>query len=79
MQQWAQAPVKAETDGAAHARWFGHMGLFVPFIEYHLHRLDMFARTYDLVLSHQEAVKRGEPLPDDARRRLGTCRIWRCR
>jgi hypothetical protein len=61
------ARLKAETDGPANARWFGHMELFAPFIEYQLHRLDLFGRGYDLVLAHQDGIKRGEPLPAEAR------------
>jgi hypothetical protein len=64
------AKLRDEVDGAAHARWFGHIELFAPFFEYHLHRLDLFGRAHDLVLAHQETIERGEPLPDDARQTI---------
>ena len=32
------AELKEEAGGRADVRWFGHVELFVPFIEYHLHR-----------------------------------------
>lgn len=59
--------LKKQTTGASDARWFAHLDLFVPFIEYHLHRIDLFAKISDLVLAHQETVQRGESLPDEVR------------
>ncbi len=64
------AELKRQVDPAAHARWFGHVELFAPFIEYHLHRLDLFARVYDLVVTYESTLKAGKPLPDDVRRTL---------
>ncbi|MBN1342400.1 MAG: hypothetical protein JXQ73_06955 [Phycisphaerae bacterium] len=62
--------LKEQVDQRAHARWLGHVELFAPFIEYHLHRLDLFARVYDLVLAHEATLKGGGPLPDDARQNI---------
>jgi hypothetical protein len=61
------AELKNQTAGAANSRWFAHMELFAPFIEYHMHRLDLFAKISDLVSAHQQALQRGEPLPADVR------------
>ncbi len=49
------------------SRWQGHLELFAPFMEYHLQRLDRFAKIYDAVLAHRAAVERGESLPADVR------------
>jgi hypothetical protein len=48
--------------------WFGHMELFVPFLRYHLHRLDRFAANHALVAAHKQAVLDGSGLPADVRR-----------
>ncbi len=67
------AKLKEESGAAEHARWFGHVELFPPFFEYHLKRLDLFARIYDLVSANQELVARGERLPDEVRDKLIGC------
>jgi hypothetical protein len=61
------AELKKQAASPANTRWFAHLDLFVPFIEYHLHRIDLFAKISDLVLAHQPALQRGEPLPDEVR------------
>jgi hypothetical protein len=61
------AEVKQQTAGNADTRWFEHMELFAPFIEYHLHRLDLFAKISDLISAHEQALQRGEPLPTEVR------------
>ncbi|MCU0962741.1 MAG: hypothetical protein MUF48_21805, partial [Pirellulaceae bacterium] len=48
-------------------RWLGHMELFAPFFEYHLQRLDRFAKVHDAVLSHRAALDTDEGLPPDVR------------
>ncbi len=60
-------------DAQANARWFGHVELFAPFIEYHLHRLDLFARIYDVAVAHKDVIDKGERLPEDARRTVIDC------
>jgi hypothetical protein len=62
------AELKKQTADPANSRWFAHLDLFAPFIEYHLHRLDLFARISDLVLAHQPALEHGEPLPEETRK-----------
>jgi hypothetical protein len=49
------------------ARWLGHVDLYAPFFEYHLRRLELFARVYDEVLAHRDALDRPEGLPRDVR------------
>lgn len=64
------AALKQKADDASHARWFAHMELFAPFFEYHLHRLDLFAKIYDMVIAHQDALVKGERLPEDVRQKI---------
>jgi hypothetical protein len=47
--------------------WLGHMRLFAPFFEYHLHRLDRFADLREKVLANRAAVEGPEGLPKDVR------------
>ena len=67
------AELKEEAGGRADVRWFGHVELFVPFIEHHLHRLDLFARIYDLVVPRKDSIDKGERLPEDVRRTVIDC------
>ncbi|HPO16230.1 MAG TPA: hypothetical protein PLI09_22535 [Candidatus Hydrogenedentes bacterium] len=62
--------LKQKTDAKSHARWFAHMELFAPFFEYHLHRLDLFATIYDMVIAHQDALVKGERLTEDVRQKI---------
>ena len=64
------AELSKQVGRTTHSRWFGHVELFPSFIEYHLHRLDLFGRIYDVVLAHEGTLKRGGPLPGDARRAI---------
>ena len=50
-----------------HARWYGHVDLFAPFIEYHLHRLDKFAAIYERVRANRDALDKPEGLPKEVR------------
>jgi hypothetical protein len=35
--------LRKAVDADQQKRWLGHVGLYAPFFEYHLHRLDLFA------------------------------------
>jgi hypothetical protein len=48
-------------------RWLGHVELYPPFFEYHLHRLDLFAQIHDQIIAHREALNSSEGLPKDVR------------
>ena len=59
--------LRKAVDADKHARWLGHVELYAPFFEYHLHRLDLFAKVYDRIVAHRDALNRLEGLPKDVR------------
>jgi len=61
------AELQTVIDPDQHQRWLGHVGLYPPFFEYHLHRLDLFAKVYDQIRAHRDALDRPEGLPPDVR------------
>ncbi len=50
-----------------HARWYGHVDLFAPYIEYQLHRLDRFTAIYERILANRDALDKPEGLPKEVR------------
>jgi hypothetical protein len=42
--------------------WFGYMGLFPTFFEYHLRRLGRFSEIYDVVRAHKQEIDSGNSL-----------------
>ena len=61
------ADLKKVVPPEQHARWYGHVDLFAPFFEYHLHRLDRFADIYARVNENRDAVERPEGLSKEVR------------
>ena len=61
------ADLKQAVPPEKYARWYGHLDLYAPFFEYHLHRLDRFAAIYTLVTENRDAVERPEGLPKEVR------------
>jgi hypothetical protein len=47
--------------------WYGHLDLFAPFIEYHLHRLDKFTAIYERIRANRDALDKPEGLPREVR------------
>ncbi len=47
--------------------WLGHLDLYAPFFEYHLHRLDLFAKIYEQVRMHRSEMESGAGLPPAVR------------
>jgi hypothetical protein len=62
--------LKEQLAPGSHQRWFGHMELFAPYFQYHLHRLDLFAKVHDRVLAHRDALDTSDGLPPDVRRHV---------
>ena len=62
------AGLKEKAGGTAHAAGSATSSLFAPFIEYHLHRLDLFGRIHDLRARSRGDHQAGDPLPNDVRR-----------
>ena len=50
-----------------HARWYGHLDLYAPFIEYQMHRLDKFTAIYERVRANRDALDKPEGLPMEVR------------
>jgi hypothetical protein len=61
------ADLKKVAPAQNHAKWYGHLDLYAPFIEYHLHRLDKFTVIYERVLANRDALDKPEGLPKDVR------------
>ncbi|NLX54906.1 MAG: hypothetical protein GXY58_07325 [Planctomycetaceae bacterium] len=61
------AELQTVIDPDQHQRWLGHVGLYPRFFEYHLHRLDLFAKVYDQVRAHRDTLDRPEGLPPGVR------------
>ncbi len=59
--------LKKTIDVERQKRWLGHVELYPPFFEYHLHRLDLFAQIYDQILANRDALNSAEGLPGDVR------------
>jgi hypothetical protein len=57
--------LRKAVDADQQKRWLSHVGLYAPFFEYHLHRLDLFAQVYDQIFAHRDALNRPEGLPKD--------------
>jgi hypothetical protein len=50
-----------------HSKWYGHVDLYAPFIEYHLHRLDKFTAIHERILANRDALDKPEGLPKEVR------------
>ena len=61
----ALATLRTAVHGEDRDIWFGHMGLFVPLLRYHLHRLDRFAANRELIAPHKQEVINGAGLPPE--------------
>ncbi|MBM4091163.1 MAG: hypothetical protein FJ276_17330 [Planctomycetes bacterium] len=59
--------LRKAVDASRYSRWFGHIDLYAPFFEYHLHRLNLFAKIYDEVIAHRSTLESGEGLPRNVR------------
>jgi len=61
------ADLKKAAAPERHAQWYGHLDLFAPYIEYHLHRLDKFMAIYERVRANRNALNATEGLPKEVR------------
>jgi hypothetical protein len=59
--------LKQALDTERYSRWLGHLDLYAPFFEYHLHRLDLFAKVYEQVRMHRSEMESGAGLPPAVR------------
>ncbi len=50
--------------------WFQTIGIFAPFMRYHVHRLDVFARVYSTMCEQGAVIDSGRKLPEDVRSQL---------